>query len=618
MKRAFAFLMALIMVFSLGISASAAGTNGSITITNATIGETYNLFKFFDAAYAVDEYNQTILDSNGDPIVSYTITPDNQFFEAMFGANGETVNDYFEYNTKTGVVTKRSGVADNDLYAYLDLLASTATADRSILADSDTVVFDNIGTGYYLIDRGISSVVTITTNTPNVQVIDKNQIPNADDSFSKLVYDEEKGTWEKSSSANVGDIIEWSISFVATNYDGDQPVLYYSIRDTKTSSLWVEFDDITITVENINGTPETINLTKGYYYCADDTIDTDEWDYQGSGWDDIPEEDRNPNDAQWYLIHYGYDDFEIVIPWMDDYTFEGVQDTNKGYELTFDLSTDDENEILSESMYDSPSNVVLKYTAAVGPDAANTTSQNSAMLDWVTPRGTFGPEDPETTDIKVYNLGLTKTANDGSNSNPATRLAGAVFELYRDEDCTQPIWVIETNNEGVYILDDVDTVISGTSRTSSREMYAGQWEDYIKADPNPEIESEDEDELFAANRRNDMVTPANGQLIVMGLEAGTYYLKETQAPQGYNQLDRPVSVEVGTGATAVYSGNYKDLEDNAVSYTVYSTFVQNNRGFEMPSTGGKGTLMMITFGTLTAIGFAILLITQKKMSIYQD
>ena len=36
------------------------------------------------------------------------------------------------------------------------------------------------------------------------------------------------------------------------------------------------------------------------------------------------------------------------------------------------------------------------------------------------------------------------------------------------------------------------------------------------------------------------------------------------------------------------------------------------------STGGTGTMMLITLGTLVAVGFAILLITQKKMTAYRD
>lgn len=605
MKRVFAFLMALVLVLSLGIGASAAGTKGSITITNATIGQTYNLYKFFDATYAVDEHGQPLLDDKGDPIVSYTILPTNQFFTAMFGADGTAVNDYFIYEAGTGVVTKRTGVSDSNVFNYLDGLAANGEPDASITATTDTVVFDDIDTGYYLVDRGISSTVTVTTNVPDVYVIDKNQKPNADNSFSKLVYDEDKGEWVKNSSANVGDIIEWKISFEATNYDGDDVVMYYSIRDVKSSSLWIEFNSITVSV---NGEI----LKRGYYYCADDTIDTDEWEYLGD-WTGV---EKNPQNAQWYLIHYTYDEIEIVIPWLDDFVFEGQQSLSTGYKLTFDMKEDDGNDKFSESLYDSPAEVVVSYNASVGPDAANTTARNSAALDWVTPEGPFGPEDPEITETKVYNLGITKIANDGTPTSPATRLAGAIFELYRDKACTDPVWIIKTNNEGVYILDDVNTYISGTNRTTSREMYKGYFEEWLAKDPKPDADG--------VNRRNDVETPASGQVVIMGLEAGTYYLKETKAPEGYNQLADPVAVVVGSGDTAVYDNGYKTLPTTAnpdglsITYSTYSIPIENNRGVELPSTGGEGTIMLITFGTLIAIGFAVLLITHKKMSIYHD
>ena len=56
----------------------------------------------------------------------------------------------------------------------------------------------------------------------------------------------------------------------------------------------------------------------------------------------------------------------------------------------------------------------------------------------------------------------------------------------------------------------------------------------------------------------------------------------------------------------------------AVKYTVYSKIVNNSQGVQLPSTGGKGTMMLITFGTMVAVAFAVLMITQKKMSIYND
>jgi LPXTG-motif cell wall-anchored protein len=54
------------------------------------------------------------------------------------------------------------------------------------------------------------------------------------------------------------------------------------------------------------------------------------------------------------------------------------------------------------------------------------------------------------------------------------------------------------------------------------------------------------------------------------------------------------------------------------TYTATSTIVENSKGVELPSTGGEGTMMLITFGSIVAMAFAVLLITHKKMSIYHD
>ena len=85
-------------------------------------------------------------------------------------------------------------------------------------------------------------------------------------------------------------------------------------------------------------------------------------------------------------------------------------------------------------------------------------------------------------------------------------------------------------------------------------------------------------------------------------------MKETEAPAGYNKLALPEGVVVGTGGS---SGTY-------IGYTAYGERIVNNQGVELPSTGGEGTVRMITIGTVVAMAFAVLLITHKKMSVYHD
>ena len=582
MKKLLSIMLVLTIVLSLSVTAIAAET-GSITITNATIGQTYNLYKFFDATYAADESGNPTLDSDGNPIVSYTmdLDPTNPLFTAMFGADGKIENPYFNYDINTYAVTKKGTASDKDIIAYLDGLASAVSPDASITAVSDQVVFSGLSTGYYLIDRGVTSTVTITTNMPDISIIDKNQIPGTN--FDKLIVAD--GAKVDSDFANIGDEIAFEISFAATNYDGEEMIKYYTIHDVKSSALWVEFSNVEVSVGDTA-------FTNGYYFFAGPVgseAETDEWDFIG-GWK------GDPSDADWYLIHYGYDEFDIIIPWLDDYTFSCNEATNT-YELIFDLDENDKNDILSESMYDANTNVVVTYTAVVGPDAVNGTVVNEANLTWEHTDGSAGNDDTEKTEIKVHNLGITKIANDSAKS----RLAGAIFELYRDADCTVPVYVIPTGLPGVYILDDIDTVVSGDKRITSREAYAGDaLNAWLAADPNPDADG--------TNRRNDMITPENGQIVVLGLKDGTYYLKETEAPAGYNKLSLPVEIEVGGTAVSTYDTGYQ----------VYGTTVVNNRGVELPATGGEGTFWLITIGTIMVIGFAVFLITHKKMSVYTD
>ena len=609
MKRVFAILLALAMVLSLGVCAFAAEGTGSITITNATIDETYTIYKIFDASIKLAADGETA------EAVSYTIETDNQFFEILFGADGKTDNTFFVYNANTGSVSKKEGVNDSELITYLTNMVKNGsyTAETApIQATSDEVKFEDLPYGYYLITSSLGATVTINSNTPDVEVIDKNQEPAPDFDKQIQVGVDENGDpiWADSNSANIGDEITYQISFTATNYDGDKKIKHYQIHDEKGDAIWAEFNSIQVFVGGVE-------LPRGYYLSQGGDPQEGTWlwlgDYDDTctdGWNDIPEADRDRNDAQWYLVHLGYDQFRVTIPWLENHELNDVTDAS-GNVASYALSYDAD----AASKFASPVEVVVTYDAVVEPGASvgSTTHGNrfnKANATWTSEYET-GSTPPDEVVTYVYGIGLLK-----DDSATGQNLAGAKFRIYKDKDCTVPVYVIPTNIKGVYIVDSKGTpseTVSGSAMLDARETYEAYLDGYL-AD--------------GVEQDNYVVSQVNGKLAILGLEAGTYYLLEVEAPAGYNALTVPVEIKAGEGTRpfnifADENGNVADIQQTGgihieKIYDLTHTVVHNSKGTELPSTGGEGTFLLISIGTMIAIGFAVLMITQKKMSIYRD
>ncbi len=104
----------------------------------------------------------------------------------------------------------------------------------------------------------------------------------------------------------------------------------------------------------------------------------------------------------------------------------------------------------------------------------------------------------------------------------------------------------------------------------------------------------------------------NGIARIDGLDNGTYYLRETKAPNGFTKLTEDVQFIISG------SNLYADREDdNSISIGA-SVHVENNKGVTLPSTGAMGTAMFITFGMIVVLGAGVLLVTKKRMSMIQE
>ena len=101
-------------------------------------------------------------------------------------------------------------------------------------------------------------------------------------------------------------------------------------------------------------------------------------------------------------------------------------------------------------------------------------------------------------------------------------------------------------------------------------------------------------------------TDKNGEASFEGLANGTYYLVETKAPAGYNQLTEAQKVEV-------HDGEHNDPVTHETQLTVTAT-VENQAGTLLPSTGGMGTTIFYVLGAVLVVGAGVLLVTKKRMS----
>lgn len=247
------------------------------------------------------------------------------------------------------------------------------------------------------------------------------------------------------------------------------------------------------------------------------------------------------------------------------------------------------NNFLASNKDKAGQEIKVTYTATLNKNAVTgfDANKNSATIEYSNKPGTTdkGESEPSIVDVHTFNFTIFKYYLKGADK---TGLEKAEFELYK------------ANSEGT-VADEqakVNIVDEGTGvyRQATPEEVAAT---------NPKFESAK------------IVSDADGKVLVKGLDAGTYYLRETKAPDGYNKLLSDIKVEIkpvydnSTGKlksyTVDYTYNGKTTNGTAITDKDNSpeVAVENKTGAQLPSTGSKGALMVtlagiVLFGALTA------------------
>lgn len=555
MKKMMALALAMVMTLAMGISVFAAeDPTYKITVTNTNSNITI-------AGKTYTAYKLFDATYSGDA-VSYTIDKDSYFYT---NTNTKGVLDqYFTFTVASGdaqniVVTPKDGFNDAKARELADKL-------QPYLSGATTAGSGTVDTGKETVD--------IALTEPGYFIVDGKADPNTDPKGSEIVAVVALTTAKPTATVNPkadAPSVDKKITKIANGtgkVEADGKTGNGSVGDK------VEYE-LTSKVPDMTG-------YKAYQFIYTDTMS------KGLTFND---------------------DIAITIDGTSytAFTKEATTDATSGVttiKITF-------NDFINQAA-NKGKDISIKYSATVNEEAVTTgKEENTVTLDYShnpydenagTPDEVLGRTPESKTEVYDTNIELTKIAKDG------TKLTGAKFSISGNSSKVNIInsEIYKEDASGTWYRLKDGTYTETAPTTATEAQYDGNTK-YAKV---TQIDKTKAADTYTAEGW----VKSDSTLSFNGLGEGTYTITELVSPEGYNLLTSPLSVVVTFDATNKVFTATVDGEDATVENNVIKFDVENNKGAELPSTGGIGTTIFYVIGAILVLGAGILLVTRRRMN----
>ena len=572
-SRFMAVLMAMTMILSMRMTVFAAeAPKGTLTVNNTVAGKTLDLYQIFTAT------------KNGDN-VAYTL---NSAYEGFFKNNtrisgsesltGEALSEaaynYVKTQVGTGEDAETAKTFAKDMLGWILDSENNITATKTVETTASSTAVSDLAYGYYLVyPKGATdtstapgnqtytsaaSLVNITADTATINM--KSNYPTVD---KKLVSTQTPGN----NSITVNGILNPSWESIHQGVLGEDDendfedgIAPHGGTDEKKAGNFGIGD--TVTYQLTSKVPDMTGYNS-YTFKFTDTL--------SKGLDLKA------------ILSVKVGNTELKAGKTGNNTYLPIYTTNGNGTHTLTISF---NEFYNSFKNRTGETITVVYTATLNKDAVigMNPNTNKVVVEYSNDPATngTGKSEPSIVDVHTFDFTIYKYYLKDQNK---TALANAEFELYKANGAGDAA----DENAKINIVDEGNGVYRQATADEAKAT------DFTSAK---------------------IVSDADGKVLVKGLDAGTYYLRETKAPDGYNKLlsDIKVVIEANydttTGkltnytVTYTYNGNPTTVTNNDKA-TSPEVPVENKTGAQLPSTGSKGALMVtlagiVLFGVLTA------------------